>query len=97
LYDIVSQYDPCQLIPNGFDCEFFKRTVNIEERDKYSIAMMYHTQDFKGCDDGFEALYFVKKKYPFFPVKIENNAEFSALFYKSFYFVVSASTKRAAP
>ena len=64
LYDIVSQYDACQLIPNGFDFEFFKRTVNIEERDKCSIAMMYHTQDLKGCDDGFEALYFVKRKYP---------------------------------
>ena len=65
LYNIVSQYDTnCQLIPNGFDFEFFKRTGKMEERDKYHVAMMYHTQDLKGCDDGFEALNIVKKKYP---------------------------------
>ena len=65
LYDIVSQYDAgCQLIPNGFDFEFFKRTVKNEERDKYRVAMMYHTLDLKGCDDGFAALNLVKRRYP---------------------------------
>lgn len=65
LYDIVSQYDKnCQLIPNGFDFEFFKRTVKMEERDRLHVAMMYHTQELKGCDDGFEALNLVKRKHP---------------------------------
>lgn len=65
LYRIVSKYDSnCSLIPNGFDFDFFKRTVSAEKRDKYSVAMMYHIQNLKGCDDGFKALDIVKKRYP---------------------------------
>lgn len=65
LYDIVSKYDPhCRLIPNGFDFEFFKKTVECEKRDRYTLAMMYHIQELKGCDDGFMALDIVKKRYP---------------------------------
>lgn len=65
LYEIVSKYDSnCQLIPNGFDFDFFKRTVKMEERDKYNVAMLYHVQELKGCDDGFKALDVVKNVYP---------------------------------
>ncbi|MBE6304060.1 MAG: glycosyltransferase family 4 protein [Bacteroidales bacterium] len=65
LYDIVSKYDPdCQLIPNGFDFDFFKKTVECEKRDRYTLAMMYHVQELKGCDDGFMALDIVKKRCP---------------------------------
>lgn len=63
LSGIVSKYDSaCSLIPNGFDFDFFKRVVNVENRDKYNVAMMYHLQDLKGCDDGFAALDMVKKR-----------------------------------
>lgn len=71
LYKIVSQYDPqCVQIPNGFDFDFFKRTTNYADRDSCCLAMLYHTQELKGCADGFKALSIVKQRYPELKVNI---------------------------
>lgn len=65
LKSIVEKYDPsCVLLPNGFDFNFFKKSKEIEERDKFCITMLYHTSEGKGCQDGFNALDIVKSKYP---------------------------------
>ena len=64
LYKIVSKYDDSVLIPNGFDFTFFKKNVDIEDRCKYNISMMFHEQELKGCNDGFKALDIVKKVFP---------------------------------
>lgn len=52
------------LIHNGFDFSSFSMKIPIENRDKYSIMMLYHDSNLKGCDLGLEAIYNVKKKYP---------------------------------
>lgn len=51
-------------LPNGFDFEYFKLRQPIEQRDKYSIAMMYHVSEQKGIRECFEALEIVRKKFP---------------------------------
>lgn len=52
------------LVYNGFDFDFFKRSVPIDKRDKYTIVMPYNKVKLKGCDVGFEALKQVHEKYP---------------------------------
>lgn len=52
------------LIPNGFDFKYFKCVKDISSRNPFSICMLYHLSDWKGCADGFHALDIVKKKYP---------------------------------
>lgn len=52
------------VVPNGFDFEKFSMTVAPEKRDKFSISMLYHTQELKRSEDAIKALYIVKKKYP---------------------------------
>ena len=56
--------EECEFIPNGFDFNYFQYTNPIEKRDRYTIAMLYHTAELKGCKYGFEALELVKQKYP---------------------------------
>ena len=60
----------CMLVPNGFDFNYFQNTSKICERNRFCIAMLYHTQDLKGCPDGFEALDIVKAKHPELEVNI---------------------------
>lgn len=54
----------CQLVLNGFNFEYFKMSMSIEQKDKYQIAMMNQSMARKGCKYGFEALDIVKQKYP---------------------------------
>lgn len=54
----------CEVIPNGFDFNYFRYTKPIDVRDKFTIVMLYHTAELKGCKYGFEALELVKKRYP---------------------------------
>jgi glycosyltransferase involved in cell wall biosynthesis len=43
-------------IPNGIDFEKFGIDIDIIKRDSFSIAMMHHRAESKGCQDGLEAL-----------------------------------------
>ena len=54
----------CRVVPNGFDFNYFRYSNPIEKRDRYTIAMLYHTAELKGCKYGFEALELVKRRYP---------------------------------
>ena len=51
-------------IPNGINLEQFKPMIPIEERNPYSITMMYHLADWKGSSQGIAAIEMVKKQYP---------------------------------
>ena len=62
--------EECVLIPNGFDFNYFKMTTDIIRRDRFTICMLYHLSDWKGCADGFRALDIVKAKYPDLRVNI---------------------------
>jgi len=57
-------------LPNGFDFEYFKLFEPIEQRDRYTLSMMYHTSDQKGIKESFEALEIVRKKYPQIKLKM---------------------------
>lgn len=54
----------CEIIKNGFDFNYFKLYKPIALRDKYTISMLFHNQERKGCYYGLEALKIVKRKYP---------------------------------
>ena len=62
--------EECVLIHNGFDFTYFKKIVNITLRNRFTICMLYHLSDWKGCSDGFHALDIVKAKYPDLQVNI---------------------------
>lgn len=62
--------ETCALIPNGFDFTYFKKTVDIANRNPFTICMLYHSADRKGCNDGFRALDIAKRKYPDLQVNI---------------------------
>ena len=71
LRDIVySIGESCTLIFNGFDFKYFKCTIPIEKKDKFTICMLYHSSKSKGCIDGFKALDIVKSRYPDLNVNI---------------------------
>lgn len=76
LYDIVSIYNSsCVHIPNGFDFDFFCTYIHPSERNRFNVAMMYHKDAWKGCEDAFAALAIVKERYPQLGVKIFGVAE----------------------
>lgn len=54
----------CCIIPNGFDFNYFKYSIPIEDKDKYKISMLYHRDERKGCEYGIAALRIVKRIYP---------------------------------
>lgn len=56
--------EDCTLIHNGFDFDYFSRSVACGNKDKFCVTMLYHTSVGKGCQDGFEALDIVKGRYP---------------------------------
>lgn len=58
------------LIPNGFDLEYFKKSTPIEQRDKYTIGIMYRPAAVKGFDYGLKALEIVKEKFPLLKVNV---------------------------
>jgi glycosyltransferase involved in cell wall biosynthesis len=51
-------------IPNGIDLDIFSMEKPIENRNPLTIAMMYHLAEFKGIEDGFNALNLVQSVYP---------------------------------
>ncbi len=57
-------------ITNGIDFEIFNLKTLPEERDPYSLSMMYHPFIWKGADDGLNALKIVKDKFPRLKVKL---------------------------
>lgn len=52
------------LIPNGIDFQVFGVDVPIEERDPYSVSMLYHRGEHKGSKYGIEVLKRLKDIYP---------------------------------
>jgi len=66
LKKIVDQYDSGNsvLIPNGVDFNIFNIDKDIRARDKYSLAMLYHSGEHKGAKYGLLAISQVKRKYP---------------------------------
>lgn len=52
------------IVPNGFDFNYFKLSVPIEKKDKYSIVMTYNVIENKGCKYGLAAFNKLKEKYP---------------------------------
>lgn len=65
----------CTLIPNGFHPEDFVLHTPIHSKDKYCIAMLYHTMSRKDCAMGFRALDIVHQKYPHLQVNIFGTPE----------------------
>lgn len=57
-------------IPNGMNFDLFKLKNQIEERNPLSVAIMYHTADWKGSKDGFAALEMVREKFPELSVSV---------------------------
>lgn len=65
LQDILQQEGlQHELVPNGFDFNYFRLTIPIEKKDRYKVTMLYHNMERKGCQYGFEALSMVKEKIP---------------------------------
>ena len=62
--------EECVLIPNGFDFSYFQKTCEVSSRNRFTVCMLYHLSDWKGCADGFQALDVVKAKYPDLRVNI---------------------------
>ncbi len=56
--------ETAELIPNGFDFDYFKMTTPIENRSPYEIAMLNHTDERKRCEDSIAALKLVKERIP---------------------------------
>jgi glycosyltransferase involved in cell wall biosynthesis len=61
---IANQGQSADLIYNGFDFSYFKKSVNYDMKNKFKVSMLYHSNPLKGCDDGIMALKIVKKKFP---------------------------------
>lgn len=58
------EHEKCTLIYNGFNFGDFRKNINIGDKDKHSVAMLYHTTELKGAKYGIEALNIVKKEFP---------------------------------
>lgn len=52
------------LVENGFNFDRFKCFKHPEDRNPFSVAMLYHTLKVKGCEEGISALILLKEKYP---------------------------------
>ena len=57
-------------IPNGFDYSRFRYDMPCENRNKYSISMLYHLKENKGCNYGLESIKIVKSHFPSLVVRI---------------------------
>jgi glycosyltransferase involved in cell wall biosynthesis len=56
--------EPADYIPNGLNFKVFGIDVAPEDRDPYTVAMLYHSSDWKGSADGLSALLKVKATVP---------------------------------
>lgn len=52
------------VVPNGFDFAYFTKCIPIEDRDRFSVLLMYHTMEKKRCEDAVAALKIVKEAIP---------------------------------
>ena len=52
------------IVHNGLDFEYFRLTSPIEARNKFEVAMMWHVDERKRCQDSLAALKLVKEKHP---------------------------------
>lgn len=52
------------IIKNGFDFDYFNKYIPIEKKNPFTISMLYHPVERKGCKYGIEALVNVKQKFP---------------------------------
>ncbi len=67
---LAEEGQQAEFIPNGFDFNKFKITRPIQEKDKFSVTMVYHSMELKDCDLGFRALEIVHNKYPQLRVRL---------------------------
>jgi glycosyltransferase involved in cell wall biosynthesis len=51
-------------IPLGLDINRFQRVTPSEERCANQLMMLYHTAEWKGCEDGLQAFSIVREKEP---------------------------------
>lgn len=52
------------VIPDAVDSEYFDLSEKIESRDRYCVALLYHTDERKRTEDVLAALEIVRRKYP---------------------------------
>jgi glycosyltransferase involved in cell wall biosynthesis len=70
LKKVQEQGEQATLCYNGFDFNYFKQTVSPEDRSPFIIAMLYHENEVKRCQDAIKALEIVKKEIPQLRVNI---------------------------
>jgi glycosyltransferase involved in cell wall biosynthesis len=51
-------------IPYGLDIDTFRKVVPSDQRHPSQLMMLYHDAEWKGCEDGLEALSLVREKAP---------------------------------
>jgi len=51
-------------IPCGLDMDTFQVVTPSKERQANQLMMLYHKYEWKGCEEGLQALYMVRKKVP---------------------------------
>lgn len=61
---VASLGEPSTYIPNGLDFNAFSMNNLPADRDPATVIMLYHHADWKGSQDGLEALRLVKKQIP---------------------------------
>ena len=54
----------CIVVPNGFSSQLYHITIPIEEKDQYSVSMLYNDRPQKDMKTGLEALNLVHEKVP---------------------------------
>lgn len=59
-----------ELIKNGFDFDYFRLTLPIEEKPERSVSMLWHPEERKGGAIGLRALETVREKYPDLKVRM---------------------------
>lgn len=60
----VEENELCELVPNGFDMQYFRQYIPVKDKDKYRVTMLYHLMERKDCSCGFAALEEVKRHIP---------------------------------
>src|SRR5574337_435216 len=58
------------IVPNAIDTQVFRVITPIEQRNHFSLGMLYHTESFKGFDDGFKAILIAKERHPEVSLKL---------------------------
>lgn len=58
------EHEHCVVVPNGFDTTEYHLTVPIQKKDKYTVSILYHLSERKGCKYSFAALDMVKRRLP---------------------------------